>query len=137
MFDVKKGCSANNACCEEYFGAIKKEMFYQKNWTNVIITQFIDYLNQCPVWYYKDRIKCSFKGMNLINYRRSLGLEIKSRIISASLILLSLVWIRYRNQICHGFYSVPCKDFNAVYSLLYSCHKQYGKSNQALASDNY
>ena len=72
----KKGCSPDNARCEGFFGTIKQEMFYSRNWTKITVNQFIDYLDQYLVWYSKDRIKCSLKGMSPINYRRSLGFQI-------------------------------------------------------------
>lgn len=72
----KKGCSPDNARCEGFFGTIKQEMFYSRNWAKVTVNQFINYLDQYLVWYSKDRIKCSLKGMSPINYRRSLGIQI-------------------------------------------------------------
>lgn len=72
----KKGCSPDNARCEGFFGTIKQEMFYSRNWAKVTVNQFINYLDQYLVWYSKDRIKCSLKGMSPINYRKSLGIQI-------------------------------------------------------------
>ena len=42
----KKGCSPDNARCEGFFGTIKQEMFYSRNWTKVTVNQFIDYLDK-------------------------------------------------------------------------------------------
>ena len=69
----KKGCSPDNARCEGFFGTIKQEMFYSRNWTKVTVNQFIDYLDEYLIWYSNERIKSSLKGMSPINYRKSLG----------------------------------------------------------------
>ena len=33
----KKGCSPDNAACEGFFGILKKEMFYDRDWEGVNI----------------------------------------------------------------------------------------------------
>ena len=34
---VAKGCSSDNAACEGFFGRIKTEMFYGRNWTGITL----------------------------------------------------------------------------------------------------
>ena len=41
----KKGCSPDNSACEGFFGHLKNEMFYFKDWAGVSISQFIDILD--------------------------------------------------------------------------------------------
>ena len=71
----KKGCSPDNSACEGFFGRLKNEMFYGRNWNGVSIEQFIDELNHYMHWYAEDRIKMSLGGMSPLEYRRSLGLS--------------------------------------------------------------
>ena len=47
----KKGCSPDNSACEGLFGRLKNEMFYNRNWQGVSISQFIDLLNNYLIWY--------------------------------------------------------------------------------------
>lgn len=70
----KKGCSPDNAACEEFFGRLKNEMFYNHSWANVSIDDFIDILDTYIRWYSTSRIKMSLGAMSPIEYRRSLGL---------------------------------------------------------------
>ena len=37
----RKGCSPDNAACEGFFGRLKKELFYPRNWQATTIDQFI------------------------------------------------------------------------------------------------
>ncbi len=70
----KKGCSPDNSACEGFFGIVKNELFYNKNWTGVSVIEFISQLNDYLHWYCKDRIKLSLGGMSPLEYRQSLGL---------------------------------------------------------------
>ena len=70
----KKGCVADNAACEGFFGRLKNEMFYNRSWIGVSIEEFIDILDECLVWYNEERIKLSLGAMSQLEYRRSLGL---------------------------------------------------------------
>jgi transposase InsO family protein len=69
-----KGCSPDNAACEGFFGRIKNEMFYNRDWRGVSIREFIKILNDYLVWYNEKRIKASLGYMSPVQYRRSLGL---------------------------------------------------------------
>lgn len=70
----KKGCSPDNSACEGFFGRLKNEMFYNRDWSGVTINQFIAILNEYLTWYNKTRIKTSLGNMSPLEYRRSLGL---------------------------------------------------------------
>lgn len=72
----KKGCSPDNSACEGFFGSIKQEMFYNRNWYNVTTVEFIIYLNNYLIWYSEKRIKESLGWLSPIEYRRTLGLII-------------------------------------------------------------
>lgn len=70
----KKGCSPDNSACEGFFGRLKNEMFYNRNWNHVSIDSFISELDEYMHWYNKDRIKMVLGGMSPLQYRRSLGI---------------------------------------------------------------
>lgn len=70
----KKGCSPDNAACEGFHGRVKNEFFYNRDWRDVTIEEFIDQLDEYLHWYSEERIKISLGGMSPIEYRRSLGL---------------------------------------------------------------
>lgn len=70
----KKGCSPDNSACEGFFGRLKNEMFYGKDWRGVSIDTFIEILNNYLIWYNEERIKVSLGYMSPKEYRLSLGL---------------------------------------------------------------
>jgi transposase InsO family protein/transposase-like protein len=70
----RKGCSPDNSACEGFFGCLKNEMFYNRDWQGVTIEQFIELLNEYFAWYNETRIKISLGYMSPLEYRRSLGL---------------------------------------------------------------
>lgn len=37
----RKGCSQDNAACEGFFGRLKTELFYPRDWTATTIEQFV------------------------------------------------------------------------------------------------
>lgn len=71
----KKGCSPDNSACEGFFGRLKNEMFYNRNWNHISIDSFISELDEYMHWYNQDRIKMVLGGMSPLQYRRSLGIE--------------------------------------------------------------
>jgi transposase InsO family protein/transposase-like protein len=71
----KKGCSPDNSACEGFFGRLKNEMFYKRDWSNISIESFINQLNQYIHWYNSKRIKMSLGGMSPTEYRLSLGIN--------------------------------------------------------------
>lgn len=70
----RKACTADNAACEGFFGRLKNEMFYGRDWRGVTLEQFMDILDQYLVWYNHSRIKQSLGNRSPIEFRRSLGL---------------------------------------------------------------
>lgn len=70
----RKGCSPDNAACEGFFGRLKTEMFYHRDWRATTIEQFIEALDSYIRWYNENRIKISLGSLSPIEYRESLGL---------------------------------------------------------------
>jgi transposase InsO family protein len=69
----RKGCSPDNAACEGFFGRLKTELFYPRNWQDVSIDQFIATVGTYIRWYNEKRIKISLGSLSPIEYRASLG----------------------------------------------------------------
>ena len=72
----KKGCSPDNSACEGFFGHLKTEFFYDKDWSDYSIDEFIRELNNYIYWYCEDRIKITLGGLSPLNYRRSMGIAV-------------------------------------------------------------
>ena len=70
----RKGCSPDNAACEGFFGRLKTELFYPRNWKDISIEQFIQIVDAYIRWYNEKRIKISLGSLSPIEYRESLGL---------------------------------------------------------------
>lgn len=70
----RKACSPDNAACEGFFGRLKTEMFYPRDWRSTTISQFIEELDAYIRWYNEKRIKISLGYLSPIEYRESLGL---------------------------------------------------------------
>ena len=70
----RKGCSPDNARVEGFFGRIKIEFFYGKDWKEVSIEHFIDMLDAYLWWYCEKRIKADLDYKSPMQYRRDLGL---------------------------------------------------------------
>ncbi len=70
----RKGCSPDNAACEGFFGRLKTELFYPRDWRTTTIEQFIQILDSYIRWYNEKRIKISLGSLSPIEYRESLGL---------------------------------------------------------------
>ena len=69
----KKGCSPDNAACEVFFGRLKNEMFYNRSWEGVTISEFIRQLEEYMAWYRDKRIKMSLGGLSPMEYRKLMG----------------------------------------------------------------
>lgn len=69
----KKGCTPDNSACEGFFGRLKNEFFYHRNWQDVSYDMFVILLNQYIVYYNEVRIKKSLGWMSPVQFRRSLG----------------------------------------------------------------
>ena len=72
----KKGCSPDNSACEGFFGHLKTEMFYGRNWDEYSIDDFIQEIDTYIHWYRKDRIKSTLGGLSPLDYRRSIGIAV-------------------------------------------------------------
>ena len=70
----RKACSPDNAACEGFFGRLKNELFYPRDWKSVTIAQFIQVVDDYIRWYNEKRIKVSLGSLSPIEYRVSLGL---------------------------------------------------------------
>lgn len=71
----RKGCSPDNAACEGFFGRLKTELFYPRNWQHASIEQFIHAVDSYIRWYNHSRIKISLGALSPVEYRRSLGMS--------------------------------------------------------------
>lgn len=70
----RKGCSPDNAACEGFFGRLKTELFYPRNWQDTPIDQFITMVDAYIRWYNEKRIKVSLGSLSPLEYRASLGI---------------------------------------------------------------
>ena len=70
----RKGCSPDNAACEEFFGRLKTELFYPRSWQDVSVDQFIGAVDDYIRWYNEKRIKISLGSLSPVEYRASLGI---------------------------------------------------------------
>jgi transposase InsO family protein len=70
----RKGCSPDNAACEGFFGRLKTELFYSRDWQTVSTDQFIEVVDSYIRWYNEKRIKISLGALSPVEYRESLGL---------------------------------------------------------------
>jgi len=72
----RKGCSQDNAACEGFFGRLKTELFYPRDWKVITIEQFVAEVDAYIRWYNETRIKISLGSLSPVEYRKSLGLSI-------------------------------------------------------------
>ncbi|CAJ0785138.1 Putative transposase InsK for insertion sequence element IS150 [Ralstonia chuxiongensis] len=70
----RKGCSPDNAACEGFFGRLKNEMFYYRDWAGTTVERFMGELNMYIQWYNERRIKLSLGAMSPVQYRRHIGI---------------------------------------------------------------
>jgi transposase InsO family protein/transposase-like protein len=72
----RKACSPDNAACEGFFGRLKNELFYARNWLNTTIDEFTAELDAYIRWYNEARIKISLGSLSPVEHRNSLGIAI-------------------------------------------------------------
>jgi putative transposase len=72
----RKACSPDNAACEGFFGRLKNELFYSREWLSATIDEFVAALDSYIHWYNETRIKISLGSRSPIEYRRSLGIAV-------------------------------------------------------------
>ena len=70
----RKGCSPDNAACEGFFGRLKTELFYPRDWQATTVEQFIQAVDAYIRWCNEKRIKISLGFLSPLEYRESLGL---------------------------------------------------------------
>lgn len=70
----RKGCSPDNAACEEFFDRLENGFFYSRNWLSTTIEDFTAELDAYIRWYNEARIKISLGARTPIEYRSSQGL---------------------------------------------------------------
>lgn len=70
----RKGCSPDNSRMEGFFGTLKNEMFYGRDWSKATLEELEAKINAHIVWHNERRRKRSLGGMSPLQYRRSLGL---------------------------------------------------------------
>ncbi len=56
----KKGCSPDNSACEGFFGTLKNEFYYSRNWKHTKRDGFIVELEKYLNWFVNKRIKKRF-----------------------------------------------------------------------------
>lgn len=70
----RKRCSLDNSMCEDFFGTIKNEFFYSKNWKDATCDEFIYELNKYLIWFKTKRIKKRLNYLSqqqfMINYQK-------------------------------------------------------------------
>jgi len=69
----KKGCSPDNSACEAFFGRLKNEFFYGRDWRNITCDDFMKQLDEYITWYNEERIKLQFKG-SIKQHRIKMGI---------------------------------------------------------------
>ena len=70
----RKGCSPDNAACEGFFGRLKTEMFFSRDWLSTTIEEFVAAVDAYIRWYNDARIKISLGFRSPTEHRRSLGI---------------------------------------------------------------
>lgn len=70
----RKGCSPDNAACEGFFGRLKTELFYPRNWQQVSLEECMRQIDLYIRWYNETRIKLSLGRRSPVEYRQQLGL---------------------------------------------------------------
>jgi transposase InsO family protein len=72
----RKGCSPDNAACEGFFGRLKTELFYPRDWKTSTIEQLVEAVDSYIRWYNEKRIKISLGALSPLEYRQSLGIRV-------------------------------------------------------------
>lgn len=70
----RKGCSPDNAACEGFFGRLKTEMFFARDWLSTSLEEFVAAVDAYIRWYNEVRIKSSLGFRSPVEHRRRLGL---------------------------------------------------------------
>ena len=70
----RKGCSPDNSACEGFFGRLKNEFFFHRDWSGVAVESFMELLDGYIRFYNERRKKQSLGWMSPMQYRISKGL---------------------------------------------------------------
>lgn len=70
----RKAYSPDNAACEGFFGRLKNECFYSRDWLSTTTEEFIAALDSYIRWYNEARIKISLGARSPVEYRSNLGI---------------------------------------------------------------
>jgi putative transposase len=70
----RKACSPDNAACEGFFGRLKNEFFYSRDWLSTTIEEFVGALDTYVRWYNEVRVKISLGCCSPVEYRNRLGI---------------------------------------------------------------
>lgn len=70
----RKGCSPDNSRAEGFFGRLKVEFFYGRDWQDVSVEEFMGMLDAYLRWYRDERRKSDLGYMSPMQYRKELGL---------------------------------------------------------------
>ncbi|MFD2821623.1 MULTISPECIES: IS3 family transposase [Alteromonadaceae] len=65
----RKGYSPDNAACEGFFGRLKTEFFYPRDWSNSTLEHLMAEIDNYIKWYNLKRIKISLGAKSPIEYR--------------------------------------------------------------------
>lgn len=72
----RKGCCADNSACEGFFGRLKIEFYYGRDWRGVSAQEFMDRLDAYMRYYRDERIKKSLGWLSPKEYRERFGYAI-------------------------------------------------------------
>lgn len=70
----RKGCSPDNAACEGFFGRLKNELFYAREWLSTSLEEFVAALDAYIRWYNEARIKMSLGFRSPMEHRKQLAI---------------------------------------------------------------
>ncbi len=70
---LRKGRSPDNSRMEGFFGTLKNEMFYGRDWSKATLEELGAKIDAHIVWHSEKRRKRLLGGMSPLQYRRSLG----------------------------------------------------------------
>ena len=65
----KKGCSPDNAACEGFFGRLKNECFYNRDFAGYTPEMFISYIGDYIKWYNESQIKSTLGYLSPKDFR--------------------------------------------------------------------
>lgn len=69
----RKGCCADNSACEGFFGRLKTEFYYGRDWRGVNASEFMERLDSYLRYFCEQRIKKRLGWLSPKEYRLSLG----------------------------------------------------------------